>query len=195
MTTCSRCGLDNPPEARFCRHCSRFMSWDEPPPREQPLVGSPSGPPPPPPPPPAAIVTSRWPAGPPKASGAMARPVRPAIERRVVRPPSGAIGVDALPVAREAPWSETGVGAMDEGHGLFMVVEHHELAVDPGGEVQTVVRVRNSGLHVERAVIEVIGLPESWVTRQPASLELDRGSEASASVTFHPPRAATTVAG
>jgi PASTA domain len=192
---CSRCGADNPAESTFCRECNRFLHWSSPPATTGELAppavdasgksALPSAPPPTRPPPPSA---------PPSGAdvGTPARPApvaaRPAPEYRLTRGPVEPVSVEPTDIPRPAPWSERGVGSNDSGHGLYMVVDTHELSVVPGAVVGATVRVRNSGLHVERGVIETRGLPSHWVTVDPPGLDLDVASEKTATVTFHPPR-------
>ena len=122
-----------------------------------------------------------------------AAPQRPAVARpeqqyRLVRKPTDPVAVEPIDAGRAAPWSTNGVGSSDAGHGLYLVVEAHELTAVPGAETSTAVRVRNTGSHVERAVVEVRGLPAGWVTVQPPELHLDVAAEGTAVVRFHPPR-------
>ena len=69
------------------------------------------------------------------------------------------------------------------------------LAVEPGGQAQTEIRVRNDGAVVDQFKLDVVGDASSWVTVEPASLSLFPGAEETARITFKPPRAATTPAG
>ncbi|WP_405097556.1 hypothetical protein [Micromonospora sp. NBC_01412] len=69
------------------------------------------------------------------------------------------------------------------------------VSVAPGGEIEVPVTVRNAGDTVEAYRFEVLGVPDEWVTVEPASLTLYPAGSGTVVVTFHPPRSARVDAG
>ncbi len=69
------------------------------------------------------------------------------------------------------------------------------LQVEPGQEVSTEVRVRNTGTVVDEFALDVLGDAAGWAGAEPGSLSLFPGAEGTAKVVFRPPRAASTPAG
>ena len=67
--------------------------------------------------------------------------------------------------------------------------------VEPGGETQIVVTVRNTGVVVDQFAVEVLGDAAAWSLVEPAVLSLFPGNEGTATVTLRPPRVATMLAG
>jgi hypothetical protein len=70
-----------------------------------------------------------------------------------------------------------------------------DLAVEPGAQGATSIRVRNTGSIVDRFDIDVVGPAAGWVRVDPPSLSLFPGAEGTASILFAPPRATTPRAG
>ncbi|MDH6137734.1 hypothetical protein P3T37_007167 [Kitasatospora sp. MAA4] len=62
------------------------------------------------------------------------------------------------------------------------------VTVDPGGEQQVTVHVRNDGDIVEAYRLEVVGPTADWAVLEPATLSLYPGSAETAVLTFRPPR-------
>ncbi len=69
------------------------------------------------------------------------------------------------------------------------------LRLDPGGEVTIPVTIRNTGDVVEGYEIVVVGPPAAWATVQPPTVSLYPGASTTATISFHPPRAAAVPAG
>jgi hypothetical protein len=69
------------------------------------------------------------------------------------------------------------------------------VAVTPGEEAVTEIRVRNTGGVVDQVVLDVLGEAGSFATVEPNVLNLFPGAEGTATVRFRPPRAARTPAG
>ncbi len=67
--------------------------------------------------------------------------------------------------------------------------------VEPGLEVKTEVRVRNTGTVVDEFTLDVLGDSAAWASADPSTISLFPGAEGTATVSFRPPRAATTPAG
>jgi hypothetical protein len=67
-------------------------------------------------------------------------------------------------------------------------LEPSTLAVDPGGQISTTIRVRNTGSTVDRFDLTIVGPMAAWASAQPASLSLFPGKEAEALIVFAPPR-------
>jgi hypothetical protein len=67
--------------------------------------------------------------------------------------------------------------------------------VEPGGEAQIVVTVRNTGAVVDQFAIEVLGDAAAWSVVEPAVLSLFPGNEGTATVLLRPPRVASMLAG
>ena len=79
--------------------------------------------------------------------------------------------------------------------GVVATIENVTLEVDPGGQVSSDVRVRNTGMVVDRIVLEVLGAAAGWAEIEPPQLNLLPGTDATARVTFRPPRSAEVLAG
>lgn len=69
------------------------------------------------------------------------------------------------------------------------------MRLDPGGQVTIPVTIRNTGDIVEGYEITVVGPPAAWATVEPATVSLYPGASTTATVSFHPPRAASVPAG
>jgi len=67
--------------------------------------------------------------------------------------------------------------------------------VEPGGETQIVVTVRNTGAVVDQFAIEVLGDAAAWSVVEPPVLSLFPGNEGTATVLLRPPRASSMLAG
>jgi hypothetical protein len=67
--------------------------------------------------------------------------------------------------------------------------------VEPGGEAQIVVTVRNTGAVVDQFAVEVLGDAAAWSVVEPAVLSLFPGNEGTATVLLRPPRVASMPAG
>ena len=74
-------------------------------------------------------------------------------------------------------------------------LEPSTLAVDPGGQISTTLRVRNTGSTVDRFDLTIVGPMAVWASAQPASLSLFPGKEAEALIVFAPPRDSVPRAG
>jgi hypothetical protein len=69
------------------------------------------------------------------------------------------------------------------------------LAVEPGGEVTTSVRVRNRSGVIDEFTFAVLGEPEGWTDVEPPSLSLFPNGEGLVELRFQPPRAPRTAPG
>ncbi|MGH9246124.1 MAG: hypothetical protein ACRD29_17795 [Acidimicrobiales bacterium] len=69
------------------------------------------------------------------------------------------------------------------------------LAVDPGGETETELKVRNTGGVVDQFVLDVLGEAGPFARIEPNVLNLFPGAEGTATIKFAPPKAAKTPAG
>ena len=67
--------------------------------------------------------------------------------------------------------------------------------VVPGGQTALTLRVRNTGEIVERFAIEIIGLPDEWVTIDSPAVNVDTAAERSVTISLHPPRTSSTAFG
>lgn len=79
--------------------------------------------------------------------------------------------------------------------GLTARLAEHELAVEPGGSVDSEITLRNTGTVVDRYAVQVLGDAARWTTVDPPTVNLVPGAEGSARVTFTPPRSPDVVAG
>jgi hypothetical protein len=79
--------------------------------------------------------------------------------------------------------------------GVVATIETVTLDVDPGGEVSSEVRVRNTGMVVDRVLLDVLGAAADWAVVEPPQLNLLPGTDGVATVTFRPPRSAEVLAG
>ncbi|HEX5406204.1 MAG TPA: hypothetical protein VFX16_28335 [Pseudonocardiaceae bacterium] len=79
--------------------------------------------------------------------------------------------------------------------GVVATIENVTLVVDPGDQVSSDVRVRNTGMVVDRVVLEVLGDAAGWAEIEPPQLNLLPGTDATARVTFKPPRSSEVLAG
>jgi hypothetical protein len=69
------------------------------------------------------------------------------------------------------------------------------LAVDPGGEAVTEIKVRNTGGVVDQFIVDVLGDAGPFARVEPNVLNLFPGAEGSATIKFQPPKAPKTPAG
>ena len=69
------------------------------------------------------------------------------------------------------------------------------LAVEPGGEAQATVRIRNIGSVVDQFTFEVVGDPAGWTRVEPPALSLFPGTEEDVQLVFAPPRHSSVTAG
>ncbi|GHB80825.1 hypothetical protein GCM10010331_80240 [Streptomyces xanthochromogenes] len=69
------------------------------------------------------------------------------------------------------------------------------VAVDPGGRATARLRVRNTGDTVEEYRLSIVGAPAGWARIEPDTLRLYPGSEATAEISFAPPRSPDALAG
>jgi hypothetical protein len=79
--------------------------------------------------------------------------------------------------------------------GVVASIENVALEVDPGAETSCDVRVRNTGMVVDRVTLEVLGEAAGWAEVQPPQLNLLPGTDATAKVVFRPPRSSDVLAG
>lgn len=79
--------------------------------------------------------------------------------------------------------------------GVVATIENVTLRVDPGSEVTSEVRIRNTGMVVDRVLLEVLGAAAEWARVEPPQLNLLPGTDATAVVTFRPPRSPDVLAG
>ncbi len=69
------------------------------------------------------------------------------------------------------------------------------LQVEPGGEAQATVRIRNIGSVVDQFTFEVVGDPGRWTRIEPPTLSLFPGTEEDVQLVFAPPRQSSVAAG
>ncbi|WP_082574075.1 MULTISPECIES: COG1470 family protein [unclassified Nocardioides] len=74
-------------------------------------------------------------------------------------------------------------------------LESPTVQLDPGSEAVIPLQIKNNGTVVEGYDITVVGGPASWATVEPAQVSLYPGTATTATVTFRPPRSATTAVG
>ena len=74
-------------------------------------------------------------------------------------------------------------------------LETEHARVEPGSKCDLSLVVRNGGTVVEQFVINVGGIPGSWVSVDPPQVNLDVDSEQRCQITIRPPRISTTPAG
>jgi hypothetical protein len=79
--------------------------------------------------------------------------------------------------------------------GVVASIENVTLEVDPGAETSCDVRVRNTGMVVDRILLEVLGEAADWAEIEPPQLNLLPGTDGTATVTFRPPRSSEVLAG
>ena len=70
-----------------------------------------------------------------------------------------------------------------------------ELEVVPGQEAVQVLRVENTGMVVDRVLVDVLGDAAAWTHIEPAQVNLLPGATERVQVAFRPPRAASTTPG
>jgi len=68
------------------------------------------------------------------------------------------------------------------------------VAVTPGGEAVSEVRIRNSGTVVDQFTLEVLGDASAWAIVEPAVIPLFPGAEAVARIKFKPPKSSSVLA-
>ncbi|HEY7073270.1 MAG TPA: hypothetical protein VH479_24305 [Acidimicrobiales bacterium] len=109
------------------------------------------------------------------------------------------LATEAVPVVKEAHgpgWGATGPRRSGVSEvGLTVNLPERELAVEPGAGVSCQVTVRNTGLIVDQYIVQVLGQPSQWATVDPPTLNLVPEAEATATVTFAPPRRPDVLAG
>ncbi|HEX3705991.1 MAG TPA: hypothetical protein VHV76_05115 [Mycobacteriales bacterium] len=70
-----------------------------------------------------------------------------------------------------------------------------EITVEPGSRQSCEIQVRNTGQIVDQFVIDIVGDARGWTVAEPDVLNIYPGEEATAQVTFEPPRTPSTRAG
>jgi len=94
--------------------------------------------------------------------------------------------LELVPAATGAPSSPTA--------GITVAVSPVEVTCDAGGTATVQASVRNTGTVIDELVVDVLGARD-WASAEPARLPLAPGQAATATITFHPPRASTPAAG
>jgi hypothetical protein len=79
--------------------------------------------------------------------------------------------------------------------GVAIALSAPSLKVDPGGETEVDVTVRNTGTLVDAVTFSVAGAAARWATVEPARLSLMPGAESVTTVKFRPPREPASRAG
>lgn len=79
--------------------------------------------------------------------------------------------------------------------GVALYLPEKEIRTAPGGAATGVVVVLNQGRLVDRFTLSVAGVPESWVTLEPAALRLLPGRQEQVRFTIQPPRSPDSRAG
>ncbi|HEV2086792.1 MAG TPA: hypothetical protein VGR21_00640 [Cryptosporangiaceae bacterium] len=76
-----------------------------------------------------------------------------------------------------------------------VTLEPPALELAPGEEARCSVQIRNTGDLVEAYQLEVVGAPAQWASVEPASVSVYPGNEATAEISFRPPRSPRAPAG
>ncbi|MBV7696558.1 hypothetical protein [Streptomyces sp. TRM70350] len=76
--------------------------------------------------------------------------------------------------------------------GVIASLQTADITVEPGEEARCEVRLRNTGTVVDRFTLDVLGEAKEWITVSPAEVSVFPGDDATAELTFRPPRAAST---
>lgn len=79
--------------------------------------------------------------------------------------------------------------------GVIAALEGSTIEAAPGAEVSCEVLVRNTGMVVDRVLLDVLGDANEWATVEPDQLNLLPGTGGSARITFRPPKASFPPAG
>jgi len=79
--------------------------------------------------------------------------------------------------------------------GAIASLESQLITVAPGAEASVEIKVRNNGSVVDQMTISVLGGAADWSSAEPVTLSLFPGAEATATITFRPPRSSTVPAG
>jgi hypothetical protein len=79
--------------------------------------------------------------------------------------------------------------------GVSVAFDRAVLEVPPGQQAACNVLVRNTGAVVDRVLLDVLGPARAWATAEPAELSLLPGTDATARIVFHPPKASSPRAG
>jgi hypothetical protein len=181
---CPNCGFANPLGTAFCGSCARFLAWD-------PAAGSaPPGTPP-----------DVWRSD---LVCILPRPPFPPDEQEAGRwcPTCGhwitglrrfcpSCGYDA----KETMSTGGPPPPVRAPAGIALTVEPRQLFIEPGQEASVLLRVRNTGVLVDRVYLSATGPAAAWGTLSPSIVNLFPGSETTATLTFAPPRYASARAG
>lgn len=79
--------------------------------------------------------------------------------------------------------------------GVIASLQTADITVEPGGEARCEVRLRNTGTVVDRFTLDVLGEAKEWISVSPGEVSVFPGDDATAELTFRPPRAASTPSG
>ncbi|GEM_PF-431142 len=79
--------------------------------------------------------------------------------------------------------------------GVIAALEGSTIEAAPGAQASCEVLVRNTGMVVDRVLLDVLGDANEWATVEPDQLNLLPGTGGSARITFRPPRASFPPAG
>jgi hypothetical protein len=79
--------------------------------------------------------------------------------------------------------------------GVIAALEGSTIEAAPGAEASCEVLVRNTGMVVDRVLLDILGDASEWATVEPGQLSLLPGTGGSARITFRPPRASLPPAG
>ena len=79
--------------------------------------------------------------------------------------------------------------------GSVATITKDSVSVQPGGEAECELRVRNTGRIVDQFSFEALGDAASWTTFEPSSVSLFPDAEGTTRLVFRPPRAPDTHAG
>ncbi len=71
---------------------------------------------------------------------------------------------------------------------IWVDLEEEDLTVEAGGRVPLTVNLLNQGGFVDQFHVSVKGIPAAWYSVQPPVVNLMPGDQATAQITFHPPR-------
>ena len=79
--------------------------------------------------------------------------------------------------------------------GVALSISPSTLAVEPGSQASSEIRVRNRGNIVDQFTLSVAGKPAGWAIVEPATLSLFPDAEGTAKVRFQPPKMWDSTAG
>ncbi len=79
--------------------------------------------------------------------------------------------------------------------GALVTLSEKSIEVSPGAVATCTVTVKNTGTVVDQFTIDILGDPAPWTAAEPPTLSLFPGAEGTTTISFRPPRAASTPTG